>query len=55
MSMITAFLVCGMVVPGTTHGPHFGPFAVGMPGEKELQQAREMGARVAALTKKLFP
>lgn len=55
MSIITALLVCGMVTPGTTQGPHFGPFAVGMPGEKELRQAREMGVRVAALTKKLFP
>jgi NAD(P)H dehydrogenase (quinone) len=55
MSIITAMLVAGMIVPGTTKGPHFGPFAVGEPGEKDLQQARDMGARVAELTKKLFP
>ena len=54
ISIITAMLVCGMVTPGTTKGPHFGPFAVGMPGEKELKQAREMGVRVANLTKTLF-
>jgi NAD(P)H dehydrogenase (quinone) len=54
MSIITAMLVCGMVVQGTTKGPHFGPFAVGKPGEKQLDQAREMGIRVAQLTKKLF-
>jgi NAD(P)H dehydrogenase (quinone) len=53
MSIITAMLVAGMVVPGTTHGPHFGPFAVGMPDEKALRQAREMGVRVATLTKRL--
>src|SRR5690606_22942399 len=29
MSIITAMLVSGMVVQGTTKGPHFGPFAVG--------------------------
>ncbi len=55
MSILTAMLVAGMVVAGTTQGPHFGPFAVGMPQPADLQRAREMGARVAALTKKLFP
>jgi len=54
MSIITAMLVCGMVVPGTTQGPHFGPFAIEKPGESELQQARDLGVRVANLTKKLF-
>jgi NAD(P)H dehydrogenase (quinone) len=54
MSIITAMLVCGMVVQGTTQGPHFGPFAIGAPGEKELKTARDMGARVAELTRKLF-
>jgi NAD(P)H dehydrogenase (quinone) len=54
MSIITAMLVSGMVVAGTTKGPHFGPFAVGKPGDKELDDARAMGARVAALTQKFF-
>ena len=54
MSIITAMLVAGMVVQGTTQGPHFGPFAVGAPDEKALRQAREMGVRVATLAKKLF-
>jgi len=55
MSILTTMLVSGMVVAGTTKGPHFGPFAVGMSGEKELAQARDLGARVAALTKALWP
>lgn len=54
MSIITALLVSGMVVPGTTKGPHFGPFAVGKPEEKDLRRARELGARVAELTLRLF-
>lgn len=54
MSIVTALLVSGMVVPGTTKGPHFGPFAVGEPGADDLVQARDMGARVAELTQKLF-
>lgn len=53
MSIITAMLVSGMVVQGTTKGPHFGPFAVGKPGEKDLAKARDLGVRVADLTLKL--
>jgi len=53
ISIITAMLVAGMVVQGTTQGPHFGPFAVGAPDESALRQAREMGARVAMLCKRL--
>jgi NAD(P)H dehydrogenase (quinone) len=54
MSIITAMLVSGMVIQGTTQGPHFGPFAVGKPSEKDLQMARDLGVRVAVLTKALF-
>ena len=53
MSIITAMLVSGMVVQGTTKGPHFGPFAVGKPGEEDLAKARDLGVRVADLTLKL--
>ncbi len=55
MSIITAMLVSGMVVQGTTQGPHFGPFAVGMPDDKDLEKARALGVRVATLTRKLWP
>ncbi|MGC9523601.1 MAG: flavodoxin family protein [Anaerolineae bacterium] len=54
MSIITAMLVSGMVVQGTTMGPHFGPFAVGRPGESDLEKGRALGVRVAELTKTLF-
>ena len=54
MSILTAMLVSGMIVTGTTKGPHFGPFAVGKPGEGDLAEARVLGVRVAELTKKLF-
>ena len=54
MSIITALLVSGMVVQGTTQGPHFGPFAVGKPTAKDLEKAEAMGVRVAQLTQKLF-
>lgn len=54
MSIITAMLVCGMIVQGTTTGPHFGPFAIGDPQEKDLQEARNLGVRVAELAQTLF-
>ena len=54
MSIITAMLVSGMIVQGTTRGPHFGPFAVGEPRESDLQAARDLGVRVAELAQALF-
>lgn len=54
ISIITAMLVAGMVVQGTTKGPHFGPFAVGAPQSRQVQHARDMGIRVAQLTQRLF-
>lgn len=54
MSIITAMLVSGMIVQGTTKGPHFGPFAIGDPQEKNLQAARDLGVRVAELAQALF-
>jgi NAD(P)H dehydrogenase (quinone) len=55
MSIITAMLVAGMVVQGTTRGPHFGPFAVGEPRKVDLEKAKAYGEKMAHLTRKLFP
>ena len=55
LSILTGMMVAGMVVAGTTRGPHFGPFAVGKPSESDLGKAHDMGARIASLTLKLFP
>jgi NAD(P)H dehydrogenase (quinone) len=52
MSILTTMLVSGMIVQGTTRGPHFGPFAVGKPNDKDLQAARDLGVRVAMLTER---
>ena len=54
MSIIMAMMVAGMVVSGTTKGPHFGPFAIEQPNEEDLAEAQNFGARVAELTKKLW-
>ena len=55
MSIITAMLVAGMVVQGTTRGPHFGPFAVGEPGKADLEKAKAYGSLIANLAHKLHP
>lgn len=57
LSIITAMLVSGMIVPGFASGPTpaFGAFAVGRPTERELRAARHMGERVAAVTARLAP
>ena len=48
-------MVSGMIIQGTTTGPHFGPFAIGQPNEKNLAQAENLGIRVAKLAQKLSP
>jgi NAD(P)H dehydrogenase (quinone) len=53
LSIITAMMVAGMIVPGTTKGPHFGPFAVGSPNQRDLANAEGLGVRVATLAKRL--
>ena len=55
ISIITAMLVAGMVVKGTTRGPHFGPFAVGEPQKDDLDKAKAYGTMIANLTQQLHP
>ena len=55
MSILTAMLVAGMVIQGTTRGPHFGPFSIGKPTESDLEKAEAYGIQIAKLTRKLFP
>ncbi len=53
MSIITAMLISGMIVQGTTAGPCYGPFSAGKPNEEQMEQAVAMGKKTAELTKKL--
>ncbi len=55
LSIIMAMLVSGMVIPGITTGPHYGPFAAGKPTQDNMNNAQEMGKKIAELTRKLFP
>ena len=52
--ILHALLVHGMIVQGTSKGPHYGPVAVGAPDEKAKGHCRDLGKRVAELAVKLF-
>lgn len=54
IALIEMLLIHGMIVQGTTKGPHYGAVSVGAPGTKELLYARDLGRRVARLVRKLF-
>ena len=48
-----ALLIHGMVVQGTSGSNHYGAASVGAPDEKDKENCRKLGARVARLVKKL--
>jgi NAD(P)H dehydrogenase (quinone) len=53
LSMITALLIHGMAVQGTSTADHYGPVAIGAPDDKVLAGCRELGVRVANLARAL--
>ncbi len=55
MGIIEAMLISGMVVQGDPMGDHYGPVSIGKPDDRVKKQCRRRGARIAELTKKLFP
>ena len=52
-SILEALLIHGMVIQGNYDFQHFGPAAVGSPKEDDLQTCRDLGKRVAELTKRV--
>lgn len=48
-----ALLIHGMVIQGTSGSNHYGAASVGAPDEKDKENCRKLGARVARLVKKL--
>ena len=54
LSILQCLLVHGMVVQGDPTGGHYGPVAVGDPGEKAIKEAQRLGKRTAALARKLI-
>ncbi|MEW6481438.1 MAG: NAD(P)H-dependent oxidoreductase [bacterium] len=55
MAIIQAFLIYGMIVVGDpiSAGGHYGVACSGSPSQKDLDDARKLGIRVAELAKKL--
>ena len=54
MGINQMLLIHGMIIQGTTQGPHYGAVAIGRPDEKDLKFAEQLGKRVGNLVKKLF-
>jgi NAD(P)H dehydrogenase (quinone) len=53
LALLEALLVHGMIVQGNPHGSHYGAASVGAPDEKDIENCKKLGARVAELVKKL--
>jgi NAD(P)H dehydrogenase (quinone) len=53
ISLIEALFIHGMVVQGTSGANHYGAASVGAPSEKDAENCRKLGQRVARLVKKL--
>ncbi|MGB9756533.1 MAG: flavodoxin family protein [Candidatus Bathyarchaeales archaeon] len=53
LSIIQAMLVHGMIVQGRANEKHYGAAAVGSPSQKDLEQCKTLGKRVASLVVKL--
>ncbi len=55
LALLQACLVHGMIIQGNPHGSHYGVASKGAPGEKEIENCKKLGSRVAELVKKLNP
>ena len=53
IALIEALFIHGMVIQGTSGSNHYGAASVGAPDEKDKENCRKLGARVAKLVKKL--
>jgi NAD(P)H dehydrogenase (quinone) len=55
LDILKAMLVHGMIVQGDHRGDHFGPAAVGKPDARALRSCDQYAAKLAELTRRLFP
>jgi NAD(P)H dehydrogenase (quinone) len=53
LSILQAMLIHGMIIQGRYDHGHYGAATVGAPDEKANENCKELGRRVAILTKKL--
>ena len=53
LAILEALMVHGMVIQGTSGSNHYGAASVGAPDDKDIENCRKMGSRIARLIKKL--
>lgn len=54
LDICKALMVHGMIVKGVAEGSHYGPVAVGSPGDEECEECRSYGREMAKLALRLF-
>lgn len=54
LDICKALMVHGMIVKGVAEGSHYGPVAVGSPGDEECEECRSYGRDMAKLALRLF-
>ena len=52
MALNEALFIHGMVIQGTSGSNHYGAASVGAPDDKDIENCRKLGSRVANLVKK---
>ncbi len=53
LSILTAMLIHGMVIQGSSKGDHYGPVSIGSPDSRVEGQCRTLGKKTAQLVKKV--
>ena len=53
MALNEALMIHGMVIQGTSGSNHYGAASVGAPDDKDIENCRKLGSRVANLVKKI--
>jgi len=53
-SILTAFLIHGMIIVGESGAYHYGPVSIGSPNERVLGSCTKYGQKIAIFAKKIF-
>ena len=54
ISLNEALFVHGMIIQGTSGSNHYGAASVGLPNDKDIENCKKLGMRVANLVKKIY-
>lgn len=53
LDILNAMLIHGMIIQGDPSGDHYGPVAIGSPGQRAMKECIRLGTRIAKLVKKI--